>query len=268
MLKDHADIDATVPPGRKWGYAAIATMLLIAFLGAVGWHWRSGVLLESVEIASACETEWRLFSSAACPALNSTEEEVRELVGETAGSPLYDMDPAEIVDRVERHPWIRTADMERTPGGRLILTLTERMPVLLAMRDGRPAHYIDNEGYRMPFVIGVAYDVPLLHGLREPFHALKPVENPAVLELAAVLGDLDPTIQALLSEIEIERTSEIVFHTTVLDTRGSIEVRMGAGNIREQLLKLHAFWHQALLPEPGRSVRQIDLRFDSQIVTR
>jgi hypothetical protein len=94
------------------------------------------------------------------------------------------------------------------------------------------------------------------------------VVAPAVRELASVLADLDPSIQALISEIELSRSKDIVFHTTVLDTRGSIEVRMRGDNIREQLVKLHAFWHQALLPDPGRDIRQIDLRFDSQIVTR
>ena len=90
----------------------------------------------------------------------------------------------------------------------------------------------------------------------------------AYRERGHVLADLDPSIQALVSEIELRKARDIVFHTTILDNRGSIEVRMGRRDIREQLVKLHAFWHQALLPDPALDVRQIDLRFDSQIVTR
>lgn len=255
-------------PTRKWGYALIATVLLVIVFAFVGWQKRSAVLLTSIEVVSACESEWRLFTSTVCPDLNSTPEEITRLVALEPGTPLYDADPAAIVDRVERHPWIASADMERTLGGRLILTITERTPVLLVMRNGQPRQYIDAEGYPMPFVTGVAYDVPLLHGLSENFVADRPVNNGPVLELAGVLGDLDSSIHALLSEIEVQSSGALVLHTTVLDSRGSIEVRVGAGSIRQQLDKLHAFWHQALLPEPGRNVLQIDLRFDSQIVTR
>ena len=255
-------------PGRKWGYAAIAVVLLVGVLGTIGWKWRSGVMLSTIEVVSACDSEWRLFSSEACPPLKSTQEEIETLLSDLVGTALYELSPSTVIERVERLPWIGEVRMERTQSGKMILTISERTPVLLAMRRGQPAHFIDAEGYRMPLVAGIAYDVPLLHGLREEYDAVKPVAEPVVQELAAVLADLDPSIQALISEIELSKSSDIVFHTTVLDNRGSIEVRMGPGDIRAQLVKLHAFWHQALLPDPARDIRQIDLRFDSQIVTR
>ena len=255
-------------PGRKWGYAAVLAACLILGLAAVGWQWRSDVVLKSIEVVSACEVEWKLFSSAACPPLNATEDEIREMVVAELDERLYEMDLARIADQAQRHPWIEHVDVERTPSGEMILTVAERTPVLLAMRSGRPVHYIDAQGFRMPFVAGVAYDVPLLHGLDETFDPLDAVAEPSVLELASVLDDLDPSIHALVSEIEIRKAGEFVLHTTVLDGRGSLEVRIGKGEIEKQLTKLHAFWHQALLPEPERDIRQIDLRFNSQIVTK
>ncbi len=255
-------------PGRKWGYAAIFVVLLMGALGVIGWRWRSDVTLQSIEIVSACETEWRLFSSQSCPPLNSSDQQIADRLSSWMGTPLYDLDPTEVVERVETLPWIQEARMERSQSGTLTLTVSEREPVLLAMRRGQAFHFIDADGFRMPLVAGVAYDVPLLHGLTEEYDPLKPVAEPAVRELAVVLGDLDPAIHALLSEIELRRSDDIIFHTTVLDNRGSIEVRMERGDIRRQLVKLHAFWHQALLSDPERQVRQIDLRFDSQIVTR
>ena len=259
---------AMAPQGRKWGYAAIAVVLLVGVMGAIGWKWRSEVTLNRIEVVNACEEGWKLFSSKACPDLNTTQAEIADQLQDLMGSPLYDLNTVEVTGRVARHPWIKEVWMERTQSGTMTLTVSERTPVLLAMRRGRPAYLFDAEGYRMPIVKGVAYDVPLLHGVTEEYDALKPVSEPSVRELAAVLADLDPSIQALVSEIELRKARDIVFHTTILDNRGSIEVRMGRRDIREQLVKLHAFWHQALLPDPALDVRQIDLRFDSQIVTR
>jgi cell division protein FtsQ len=254
--------------GRKWGYAAIAVLVLAGVLGGIGWNWRSGVTLNTIEIVSSCETEWRLFTAKPCPSLKSTHEQVSTLLSDMVGAPLYELNPIEVIGRVEGLPWVQEARMERSQSGKMLLTLSERTPVLLAMDRGRPAYFVDAEGYRMPLVQGVAYDVPLLHGLAEEYDPVKPVVDPAARDLAAVLADLNPSIQALISEVELSRSRDIVFHTTVLDTRGSIQVRMSDGNIREQLVKLHAFWHQTLLPDPDRDIRQIDLRFDSQIVTR
>ncbi|MDX1740942.1 MAG: FtsQ-type POTRA domain-containing protein [Rhodothermales bacterium] len=256
------------PPGRKWGYVAILVVLLIGVLGVIGWRWRSDVTLTSIEVVSACEKEWRIFSSETCPDLNTSQQQIADRMSSLMGSPLYELNPTEVIEHVEGLPWIREARMQRSQSGTLTLTIAERTPVLLAMRRGRAVHFIDADGFRMPLVAGVAYDVPLLHGLTEEYDPREPVADPSVLELAAVLGDLDPSIHALISEIVLQRSEDIIFHTTVLDARGSIEVRMGRGDIRQQLVKLHAFWHQALLPDPDRRVRQIDLRFDSQIVTR
>ncbi len=255
-------------PGRKWGYGAIVVVLLAIVMGAIGWKWRSAVTLDRIEVVNACEAEWRLFSSEACPSLNSTHAEIVEQLQDMMGSPLYELDPVEVSDRVAQHPWIKEVRMERTQSGTMILTLAEREPVLLAVRRGRPVYFVDEEGYRMPVVQGVAYDVPLVHGLDEDYDALKPVTRPSVRELAEVLSNLEPPIQALVSEIEIRKHDDIVLHTTILDSRGSIEVRIGGKDIQEKLVKLHAFWHQALLPDPALNIRQIDLRFDSQIVTR
>ena len=69
---------AMAPQGRKWGYAAIAVVLLVGVMGAIGWKWRSEVTLNRIEVVNACEEGWKLFSSKACPDLNTTQAEIAD----------------------------------------------------------------------------------------------------------------------------------------------------------------------------------------------
>ena len=48
----------------------------------------------------------------------------------------------------------------------------------------------------------------------------------------------------------------------------AIPVRLGRAVTPAQLARLHAFWRQAVRTQPGRAFAYVDLRFDSQIVTR
>ena len=57
-------------------------------------------------------------------------------------------------------------------------------------------------------------------------------------------------------------------HTTPKPGRGSIEVMLGRDAFHARLSRLYAFWHQEVLEKEDIDVAFIDLRFDSQIITR
>ncbi len=252
---------------RRWIYRGVIALCVFSILAVVGWQWRAGVILTSVEVRDSCEAAW-FSSSPGCAALRADADTIARLAGVETKVPLYSVDPTLIADRVIRHPWVRSADVSRTPTGRLVITVAPREPRLLVVQGRRPVYFVDEDGYRMPFVPDVAYDLPLLFGLNERFHPIEPVESPTTRALASMMVDLDPGIDALISEFELRPSGELVLHTTAAEDIPSMQVRVYANDLSDHLEKLRAYWVQHVVKTPGLTIRHIDLRFDSRIITR
>lgn len=178
------------------------------------------------------------------------------------------IDPALVVDRMQRHPWVRTAQSWCYQSGMATVVVEERAPQLL-VRDhlGAGAYYIDASGYRMPVLPGKSFDVPLLTGLEEPYHPVRRVQDKTVRALALALARINPETDALISEFVLTPDG-VRLYTGSATTSGTVEVLLGKDRVEEKLDRLAAFWRQAVASQPGKRFQLIDLRFDSQIVTR
>lgn len=233
-------------------FVAVA-VLAVGGVSALGWQWYRSVPLRAVEVVG------HQYAPA---------DTLVRLAGVASDSALYDIDPLLIEDRVRRHPWVHTAEAVRLPTGTLRLRVHERTPVALALDgSGRPAYLLDATGAMMPRPDSGAFNVPLLHGLGGTYHPVRPVEQADVRSLLEALGGLDPAVSALVSDIEF-RDGEAWLRTTPLAGRGAITVRLGRGGYARKFVNLHAFWHRAMLPKADTEFTLVDLRFDSQIVTR
>jgi cell division protein FtsQ len=157
----------------------------------------------------------------------------------------------------------------RWPTGRVDIRVRERTPVLLAL-DGRaasPPPIVDAHGHVMPLVKGAVYDVPLLRADMRRIATQWCGGDAAILDLASSLARLPREVTALLSDAEY-RDGEIWMRTLPAGDVGTLQVRLGRQGLESRLMRLHDFWHQAVLPRPDRRYSVVDLRFDSQIVTR
>lgn len=231
----------------------IAAVPVLAALMVVAWHWQQDLRVEQVVFGG--------FEHAQVEALES-------LAAVDTGAVLFDLDPVLLADRVRRHPWVAAAQVTRLWTGTLAVEVTERVPVALVLDEaGRPSHYLDAAGQQMPWVAGAAYDVPLVRELSEAYHPVRPVQHAALRQLLPVLPQLRPDVDALISEFEI-RGDEIWLWTAPAPGREAFAVRLGTEQFPARFARLHAFWHQAILPQPDQQFRWIDLRFDSQIVTK
>lgn len=220
---------------------------------ALGWTWYRSIPLERVEIVG----------ERYAPA-----DTLARLAGVADDTTLYGIDPVLVADRVRRHPWVRTAEATRLPTGTLRVRVEERVPVALAVgRDGRADVLLDAEGQMMPRPPAAPFNVPLVHGLRSDYHPVRPVEDADVRALLLALGGLSPEASALVSDVEL-KGGETWVRTTPLGERGSVAVRLGQGDYTRKFADLHAFWHRAMLPKADTDFELVDLRFDSQIVTR
>ncbi|HEX7070160.1 MAG TPA: FtsQ-type POTRA domain-containing protein [Rhodothermales bacterium] len=193
---------------------------------------------------------------------------IEELAALDTVSFVFDANPEVVAARVKRHPWVRDVDVTRWPTGTLEIEVHERTPVMLALdASGRPRYYIDADGYRMPLVQGAFHNVPLLRGVQSSEGVGEPTKDPRVRALASDLAELGEEELAIASEFDV-RGREVWLRTATTLGGQSIEVRLGRGGFGEKMRRLHAFWHQAVLTQPDTHFELVDLRFDSQIVTR
>lgn len=230
------------------------TMLVAAGgLGYVGWRWVSGVTVHHVDIDGLAYAD---------------RQQLLDLLDADTTTYMYDLDADILADRLQRHPWVRAAQVQRRPSGTLKVWLDERRPSLLVLdRNGRRSHYLDRDGYALPLVDDAPFDVPLLRGLREAYHPVRPVQSVAVRNLLAALPNVTEDEDALLSEFEVTRSGEIVLYTAPTRSGQAIPVTLGRRDFNRRFQTLRAFWRQAILTQPDKQFTRIDLRFERQIVT-
>lgn len=249
MKKKQQEFDS-----RKWRFRAVLVMLMMVVMGSFGWWWKGQVQLNAIQVVGFQHAE---------------EAELLEMANVDSSLAFFDIDSFAIADRVRRHPWVRDARVQRLPNATLHIEVVERDPaVLLIGADGRPDRYLDTDGFQMPFQRDVVYDVPLLMGLDEPIHPTEPLAHEGVKTLLQDLGEIPEEVDALLSAFELTASGEFNLQTAPKPGRGAINVRLGRDHFEYRLSKLHAFWHQAVLPKDETDFALIDLRFDSQIITQ
>lgn len=246
---------------RAKTYGRLASRLLgiLAVVGAVvtlgvqGWQWQS-----TVEVDRVLVTNTR----------HAPADTVRHLARIDSGTVMQTIDEALVIDRVARHPWVRTADVTKQRAQRTLqISVSERVPVALVISDtGEPAYYFDREGYAMPQPDSGGYDVPLVRGLEAEYHPMRQV-GPSTLR--TLLGALpDSNVESLVAEIMVADDKTIQLITTPVGTQGPLRVRLGNGAVESKLQRLHAFATQVLPTDKETPIAEVDLRFANQIVTR
>jgi hypothetical protein len=226
----------------------------IAAVIVLGWSAASRIPVRGVVVHGAAQAD---------------VEAILELARVPVDSSLFSVSASMVADRVLRHPWVADARVSRLPTGTVSIRVAERIPVLLALsQGGEPAYYVDAAGYRMPFRPGGPWRVPILTGLRERYHPVARIRSAAVRNLAAALPALDDEVDALLSEFHVDRDGGLLLRTAVTPSGRTLTIRLGAAAPGKSLSRLRPFWDQVVLTRPDVRFTWVDLRFDSQIVTK
>jgi cell division protein FtsQ len=236
---------------RLLGLLAVGGGVLV--VGLLGWQWQSSVTVGQVAVSGVKQA----------PA-----DTVRHLARVDSGTVMESIDGALIADRVERHPWIKSAAVTKQRARRtLLIGVTERTPAALVVDgSGRPAYYLDRSGYAMPCPDSAGYDVPLVRGLAADYHPVRQVAPPSLRALLGALGGSDAA--PLVAELDVQPDSTVQLLTTPIGPHGPMRVRLGGGQIPVKLRRLRAFAEQVLTTSPDEDITEIDLRFDGQIVTQ
>jgi cell division protein FtsQ len=187
-------------------------------------------------------------------------ERVRAAAAIPAGTNLWRIDPAAVIERVEAVPEVRRAEVVRRYPNRVTVRVEERRPFTL-VHAGR-LHWVDEEGRVLRQAReAVVPPVPVVSGLDEA-ELTSTAPGPRAREAIALIRVLlrsGSTLTAQISEIDMSRGEGPVLYTV-----DGLEVRLGTEDWDERLARL-----EGVLAEVGRDgqgVRTIDLRFRNQVV--
>ena len=230
---------------RKIWFALLA-IIPICLGGAMGWKYLWERPCVRIEIAGIQYTD---------------SASVHGLVDST-------LTPQMIVDRLQRHPWIHSARAVCYPTGTTHVQIYERGPRLLVLTENGDAdYYLDESGYMMPPTAHMVFDVPLVRGVPEPYHAVHPVKNAEVRNLLTLLPRIGSQMDFLVSEFEIVEDGLILIARAMGDDHTAV-VRLGSKDWEKRLDRLYDFWNKEVAGREDRVFDLIDLRFNGQIITR
>ena len=189
-------------------------------------------------------------------------ERVRTAVAVAAGTNLWRIDPAAIVERVEAVPEVRRAEVIRRYPNHVTVRVEERRPFTL-VHAGR-LHWLDEEGRVLREAReAVAPPVPVVSGLDEAeLVSIRTAPRPRARDAIALIRVLlrsGSALTAQISEIDMSRGEGPVLYTI-----DGVEVRLGTEDWDERLARLEGVLAQ--VARDGEGVRSIDLRFRNQVV--
>jgi hypothetical protein len=186
--------------------------------------------------------------------------DVARAAGLAPGQRLAEVDPASVEARLRAHPWIRDAQVQALPPGRLLVDVVERRPAALAAQGGS-LWVVDEAGEAFAEgPAGLAEELPLLH-----------VPAGAAPETCAALRREGLRVAARLAAHGLPPAAEIWLGPgergdgVALRLRGSqARVVLGTAPLEPRLAALARLLVQA--PEEARAAARIDLRFADRAV--
>ena len=99
-------------------------------------------------------------------------DEVVAVSGLTVGQPLLGLDTGAAADRLEQQPWIQSAEVERSWGGDITITVVERIPVGVVLAEDGAAQLVDGTGALLGEVSEVDGALPRIANVTEGTLAL------------------------------------------------------------------------------------------------
>ncbi|NNE34194.1 MAG: FtsQ-type POTRA domain-containing protein [Rhodothermales bacterium] len=240
---------------RSFLIVAFTAVVVVACTAVIGWQYRSNLDYKGMRVTGINVV---------------TSEEVTALAAVPDDMLHYSIAVDSVRLRIEKHPWIGSADVRRTAVGKLNIQIVERRPVALAAVNGVPDHYLDASGFRIPLAQGVAFDLPVVSGHVGRYGTDAPnqrVSDRSLREMLNALDKLDERTLALVSEIQVKSTGSISIQTIAIPGRKSIPVVLGEMDFERKLIRLAAFWEQVVLKKPEATISTIDLRYDNLIST-
>ncbi len=170
----------------------------------------------------------------------------------------------EIMHRFEQLSYLKQAAISVEPSGNLLVNITERQPMAL-LADGATKIYVDQDGVRLPRILGKTVDVPILYGFSaSPMSDT--LNSDAFKRTANFLMSVrnNPVSNATISEVAWTQKEGII----ALTNENGVKLIFGKGDYDTRLRNWEAFYGEVVKQKGIEAMRSVDLRFEGQIVTR
>lgn len=166
------------------------------------------------------------------------ESDVLRAAGVSLGTNVFELSPEDVRARLERHPWIASAQVERRLPGTFRLTIVERTPSLV-LALGPSLYLVDESGSVFKEVApGDPVDLPIVSGIeRERFLSERAWRTALLSEIDTLLDDWRAAglwRREPIAEIHVQADDGLVLHVGV----DAMEVRLGRAPFLPKLRKL------------------------------
>jgi hypothetical protein len=182
--------------------------------------------------------------------VRATTSQLRHLSDMPNGTRMWEVEPSDVAERVEAHPWVKNASAWIRWPGTLIVEVDEHSPVaLVAWRDD--LYYVDSEG--VPFLRAHADDLnhPMILGLSDQLDEAHPDLPWLVLHDALwLITELDA--RRLIPRDQISEVSFLPSRGYTVQTTGAsrgnptARVLFAPGDYERQLTQLQHLLHNGV----------------------
>lgn len=238
---------------KKWQYISLWTISTLAFMILISWSQGryQEIRIESIEL----ELKNRHKKSFLDP--SEIHQIVTSQYGELEGLLMLEINKALLEESIENHPTIAKAEVYSDLDGRLRIMLWQHEPLARVMNENS-AHYLLEGGLKMPLSMHYSEAVPLVSGALNAQRAR---------EIAVFFEELknDEFFKGAFNALACDEDGNWILYPQ----KGDFKIRMGEPkNINKKLRKLRVFYEQAPINEDIETIREIDLRFEGQLICR
>ena len=172
------------------------------------------------------------------------------------GKKINEINVRELEEELKKHPLIGNAECYRTPGNRIGIEITQRVPILRVMAANGEQYYIDDKAHTMP-VPNSAANVAIVTG-----HVDKTFATKELYEFGMFLQK-NPLWKAQIQQINVTTAKELELVPQV----GDHIIFLGKPNHYENKFeRLKTFYKKGLNEIGWNKYSRISLEFDNQII--
>lgn len=209
------------------------------------------------------------------------KNDVLQLVYQTSkhviGYPIDSINAAELENKLNKHPYIKLAEIYKTIDGILKIELTQRQPIIRIFNRKNESYYIDNEGYIMPTSIKFTSHELIANGfIKNSFNFAKN-KRYSIGDLEncnSILCDLyklakyiqqDDLLNAQIEQIYVTSNNEYELIPKV----GEHIIQLGTiYNYEEKFDNLKIFYKKGFIKTGWKRYSKIVLKYKDQIVCK
>lgn len=158
---------------------------------------------------------------------------------------------------LDKHPLIEKAECYKTPGGKIFIEVTQRLPILRIMSSNGEDYYIDNRGKIMPLEANCIANLAIVTGNVEKSFATRKLYKFGVFLQNNKFWNAQIEQINITPEKEVELIPRVGDHIVFL---GKID------NFEEKLDRLKIFYEKALNKVGWNKYARISLEFSNQII--